>query len=144
MGNWDIFIAILPSSLRSDRSHSSGKIVVSATRSINTPKSLWQVKELWNFPLLSPFKFITWKMILYSAVGEMSIKKHFARQEDFSGLGFLYVMNLHPSMTLKKLRKIYLLILTSLAPNTVSFISYTTLCWWKLIKVQNFVMELTE
>lgn len=45
-GNWDILIAILPFTLRSDRSHSSGRIVVSAKRSINTPKSLWQVKEL--------------------------------------------------------------------------------------------------
>lgn len=45
-GNRDIFIAILPSTLRSDRSHSSERVVVSATRSINTPKSLWQMKEL--------------------------------------------------------------------------------------------------
>lgn len=45
-GNWDIFIASISSALKSSRSHSSGSIVVSATRSIKTPKILRQMKEL--------------------------------------------------------------------------------------------------
>lgn len=52
MGNWDIFIAGLSSTVETDRSYSRGSIAVSARRSIAPPKSLWPNARTLKFPIV--------------------------------------------------------------------------------------------
>lgn len=141
MGNWDIFIAGLSSTVETDRSYSRGSIAVSARRSIAPPKSLWPNARTLKFPIVLSLQTYNLRHDPVLCCGWDEHCRHFARQKVFtcfSGLWFLHAMILHLRMTLKKYKRfffqyflVWLMILCILCPALLS-------AWWNLIKLPNF------
>lgn len=73
MGNWDIFIAGLSSTVETDRSYSRGSIAVSARRSIAPPKSLWPNARTLKFPIVLSLQTYNLRHDPVLCCGEMSI-----------------------------------------------------------------------